>query len=1203
MPLPRLLQCCQKPPLPLVSRDLSLWSIPLSHGSVALALSALLFAGLTGPIITACRWRRALQVLPLYLAALALLIATTTHRTGWLQFSIHGKNLDPRQRRIQGDWAERGVLYVLSLLSLGAAVHMTLQRVALDELPQRLALNWHLFMAMALVLIGWVVAKLLTPRLPNRTQSFDLFTNPEPPVPAAELELTDQRDLPRAAGTARGLYAGLLHHVCLAVAFGVFGVAGTLTVASPVQAGPLLGSLCLLIFYFVLSADSYRAPLLTYFAAIVSAFGAVACLAMLGQPLMTLGIAWAALALAFWLAGFGVERRQRRRSESTPDRLSGEYLSGERLSTEHVSAAAIRIYEQPLIRCSAVMAGIAVGHSLMVWLRDGWLGSLAMLVITLALSAVTLMLNARSLNLSERGVWARAMVHLACLLIAGCWLLVSTTIWPSPAGLGPNAAIMALLLGGVGLRLVEHARGLMSQHPASAASRMTFGEPMSHFASGLAIIATALSAFALGLSQQLSQGEGRLFQSEFALLRSASITFLVTSVVCLISVRVQQWLGWLYAAVILASCGILMLIQSQLAPAPETLAVGTLALMNLLMAFARWARNNHDRVGNFLGLRDAGCERPFHEWPVVCATGLLAGQIVYLGMMYSSLLFHVGEPLDAALIGGTWQWICASLLAGWIFLQAYRMHLKVQFVHLLILSSVICIAGIGLSSHWMITPDVAITLLGVMWGAVAAVINHSSGAQVSRLIRLPLDSSQQEQGEKLLLGWASRLVLLGLALSLPVSWLLADSLWNLAMVLAIATLAALCGGLRWRNVSATTLSAILFPLCLTCAVVAYGYHHLLLMGGHLLTAVLAVVYLSVSVRMDQCRIQLEEDRKPFSTGVSQSLARLAQLLTCGAVPLALLSILHAHPALPTVLSLGLVSTLWGRFAWNGGKESFAYAAIAGYFVMIVYASDAVLQISSTDNSVAAFSVIACSFLLYGINLRVSRSGNAKVAVFLRPSYYSALAMPVALLATIPMVQPAVAPFALLAGGAFYMTVTRQSQTRWTLYVAAALVNFAVYLWLPAASTLTGLYQLYVIPAAITVLVFVQLHRKDLKPRVLTALRLAASGCILAVSTSEVFFSSEPSILQFLAVLMLSLAGITVGVSLRIKPFIHVGIAFLIVNVVGQLGLQIHREAGVMRAVILIGVGLAVLAIMVFFNIHRERILSRYQSFAADKTWE
>jgi hypothetical protein len=277
--------------------------------------------------------------------------------------------------------------------------------------------------------------------------------------------------------------------------------------------------------------------------------------------------------------------------------------------------------------------------------------------------------------------------------------------------------------------------------------------------------------------------------------------------------------------------------------------------------------------------------------------------------------------------------------------------------------------------------------------------------------------------------------------------------------------------------------------------------------------------------------------------------------------------------------------------------------MAGFLATVVYASVAVLQISLTDNSVAAFSVIACSFLLYSLNLLVSRTDNPNVAVFLRPTYYAALALPIALIAAIPFDQSSVAAFALLAAGSFYTTVTHQSQTRWTLYVAAALINFAVYLWMPAASALTGLYQLYVIPAAATVLIFVQLHRKDLKPQVLTALRLAASGCILAVSTSEVFFTKEPSIVQFVAVLMLSLAGITLGVSLRIKPFIYVGIAFLIVNVIGQLGLQFHREAGVMRAVILIGVGLAVLAMMIFFNIHRERILSRYRRFTVDTTWE
>lgn len=1329
---PRLLQCCHWPPLPLVSRDGSLWSIPLAHGSVLLALLALLFVGYAWPEHHGVPVPTWLKVLPIYLTAIALLIATTTHRTGWLQFAIDSKDLQPWQRRFQGEWAERGVLYVLSLLSLGTAIHLTAQRVALGALPQRLGLSWHLFVAAVLVMIGWSVATLLALRLRNRARAIAAFTQPKPAVLTADLDIAVQGESPLAASATASLYAGLLHHVCLAAAIGVFGFAAILTIASPFHAGPLLGSIGLLVLYFGLAADSYRsqlgsylsilsiglaalqisaievfqspwlgslaapaiamlalalmvaatwlakrhqsressesgedqarfyfaapwprsplplgvsspqliwlaplrqlslllamaslamvgggvfgfsdpiqdaaelmacllvaatfalaarledAPLLTYFAAIVLAFGSVALLETLGQPLALLGIALAVLALVLWIAGFGVERWQRRRSGSTAELLP---------------AAVIRIYEQPLIRCSAALAGIAIGHSLLIWLLDGRLGSPVPLVIASALGAVTLMLNARSLTVLQHGVWARVMVYLACLSCAGCWLAASTMIWPAPTWLGPNAVFVALLLGGVGLWLVENARRLASKQPAITASRLAFGEPMSHFAAGLAIVAAALAAFALGLSLLLRLSEGSTARIDFTLLLSVSITFLVAAIVCLMSGRVQQWIGWLYAAVILASSGLLMLIQSQLVWAPANLAVVTLVLMNLLVLFARWIRSHQIRVGDFLGLRDASCERPFYQWPLVCTAGLFAGQCVYLSVMYSRLLIRGG---DAAVGGDTWPWFLVNLLSGMIFFQIFCLHLRAAYVHLLVGSSVVCFAGIGLLSHWTITPDVAVALLGFSWGVVAAVINRSPGVRMTSLLRLPLESSQREQGEKLLLGWAAGLVLLALAITIPVSWLLTISLWNLMIVLAIATLAALGGGMRWRNVSAITLAAALFPACLTAAIFVYGQQQHLLLYGPLLTAILAAVYLGVGYQLNQGRLRIDEEGNTFLTGVSQSLARLAQLLTGGVVLLAVLSIMQGSPPFLTVMSLGLISVLWVRIAWDCGNESFAFASVVGLFATVVYASVGLLQISLTDNSVAAFSVIACSFLLYSLNLLVSRNDNPNAAVFLRPTYYAALALPIALIAAIPFDQPTVAAFALLATGSFYATVTHQSQTRWTLYVAAVLINFAVYLWMPAASALTGLYQLYVIPAAVTVLIFVQLHRKDLQPQVLTALRLAASGCILAVSTSEVFFTKDPSIVQFVVVLMLSLAGITIGVSLRIKPFIYVGISFLVVNVIGQLGLQFHREAGVMRAIILIGVGLAVLGMMIFFNVHRERILKQYRRFSVDKTWE
>jgi hypothetical protein len=145
--------------------------------------------------------------------------------------------------------------------------------------------------------------------------------------------------------------------------------------------------------------------------------------------------------------------------------------------------------------------------------------------------------------------------------------------------------------------------------------------------------------------------------------------------------------------------------------------------------------------------------------------------------------------------------------------------------------------------------------------------------------------------------------------------------------------------------------------------------------------------------------------------------------------------------------------------------------------------------------------------------------------------------------------------------------------------------------------------LYVIPAAITVLVFAQLHRHELNAQVLTSIRLAAAGLILAVSTYEVFFLKDSGLLQFVVVLVLSLAGTASGIALRIKPFVYVGVAFLVINVLGQLGIQFQHQGGVVRAVLLIGIGLMILAIMIFFNVHRERILSSYRGFVADKSWE
>ena len=244
-----------------------------------------------------------------------------------------------------------------------------------------------------------------------------------------------------------------------------------------------------------------------------------------------------------------------------------------------------------------------------------------------------------------------------------------------------------------------------------------------------------------------------------------------------------------------------------------------------------------------------------------------------------------------------------------------------------------------------------------------------------------------------------------------------------------------------------------------------------------------------------------------------------------------------------------------------------------------------------------------SFLCMAINILAGRDLKSPFGILARPCYYLALGIPGFLLATIPFDNRELTAYCTLAGGAFYLFVAHRTGSRWPVYVATILFNVAIYIWVPALKETTGLFQLYVFPVAISVLLIAQLHRQELRHSALNSIRYAAAGAILAASTLEVFMTEEPSLLRFIVVLALSLLGTAAGIALRVRPFVFLGLAFLTLNVIGQLGLQFQREGGIIRAVILIVVGILVLAAMIFFNIHRERLLKRYRHFLADSQWE
>jgi len=275
-----------------------------------------------------------------------------------------------------------------------------------------------------------------------------------------------------------------------------------------------------------------------------------------------------------------------------------------------------------------------------------------------------------------------------------------------------------------------------------------------------------------------------------------------------------------------------------------------------------------------------------------------------------------------------------------------------------------------------------------------------------------------------------------------------------------------------------------------------------------------------------------------------------------------------------------------REAWRLQSEPAAYLAgvltlLAGYHLRVLLFGPA----PSTGWDAAALIAAAMVALLVA-----RRTGSRAVL-------HMALALPVLAALAVPYSLASGTTTRVLAGvAAYYLLAAQTSQQRVPLYLALLAMNAAVYLWVPGWSDHYSLLQLYTIPAALSVLAVLHLHRAELRRGVLNATRLAALSTLYASVTLDVFLQSGLG--AFLAAVALSLAGVVVGIALRVRAFLFAGVAFLVLNVGGQL-LQLYPEGRLGRAILLLLLGTVITAGMLWFSIKREAILRRIRIYRAD----
>jgi hypothetical protein len=186
---------------------------------------------------------------------------------------------------------------------------------------------------------------------------------------------------------------------------------------------------------------------------------------------------------------------------------------------------------------------------------------------------------------------------------------------------------------------------------------------------------------------------------------------------------------------------------------------------------------------------------------------------------------------------------------------------------------------------------------------------------------------------------------------------------------------------------------------------------------------------------------------------------------------------------------------------------------------------------------------------------------------------------------------------LLAMAVLYIALSEALRNPLSVYLGVLALNAGIYLWVPQWARSSGLWQWYVIPAAVTVLALLHWHRRELRPAVLNGGRLAALSVLYASVGADVL-RPQNGLGVFVLALGVNLLGVAVGIALRIRAFLYTGVAFLVLNVGGQL-LQYYPEQGLARALVLIGVGVVITVGMVGFNIKREAIMQRLRIIRAD----
>ena len=300
----------------------------------------------------------------------------------------------------------------------------------------------------------------------------------------------------------------------------------------------------------------------------------------------------------------------------------------------------------------------------------------------------------------------------------------------------------------------------------------------------------------------------------------------------------------------------------------------------------------------------------------------------------------------------------------------------------------------------------------------------------------------------------------------------------------------------------------------------------------------------------------------------------------------------------------------------GGLGSVVLFSLAAFFAMVawrrvaawpVYLAQALLLAcyfrarSSLAPSEVVDAVVLTTLGYLDLGL-AELMGRLRLGDFARPTLRSAMVLPL-----VPILQGAwdgrgdgVDLFILLATAGSYALAASRLRSKTPAYAAAVLLNAFLWLaWHRLGWRMAENPRFYLIPVGFTSILFGEVNRKELGPRVVNGARNLGLVVIYASLASPI--GRTRSFGAWLALLLLSMAGISAGIGLRVQSFLWLGLACFVADLAYQLG-RLGMEHALARWGVMLTLGVA-LILFVALN-EKKRIVATIRRYYDEaRSWE